>query len=97
MISDLEAVIAQPKGGHGTADDKPSPAAPARGATDSDDDSDDEKNPFSNPAVAERWIEQYEQSKYECRHVFDPALTWTDEEERALVRKLDWRVCLWAV
>ncbi len=57
----------------------------------------DEKNPFGNPTVAAHWNEVYESSRYECRHVFDPALTWTEEEEKKLVRKLDWRVCLWAV
>ncbi|KAL7800279.1 hypothetical protein V8C37DRAFT_364737 [Trichoderma ceciliae] len=55
------------------------------------------KNPFRDPAVAQRWREAYEKSSYECRHVFDPSLSWSEEEERRLVRKLDWRVCLWAV
>ena len=54
-------------------------------------------NPFADPEVAERYALIYEKAQYECRHVFDPTLTWTPEEERALVRKLDWRVCLWAV
>lgn len=58
---------------------------------------DDGKNPFKDPVVAERWRVQYETSKYECRHLFDPVLSWTEEEEKRLVRKLDWRVCLWAV
>jgi hypothetical protein len=58
---------------------------------------DDEKNPFRDPAVARHWREVYEKSQYECRHVFDPSLSWSDEEERRLVRKLDWRICLWAV
>lgn len=56
----------------------------------------DEKNPFTNPIFATHWKEVYEDSKYECRHVFDPTFTWTPEEEKALIRKLDWRVCLWA-
>ncbi|KAK1756621.1 major facilitator superfamily domain-containing protein [Echria macrotheca] len=55
-----------------------------------------EKNPFADPATAERWRQVYEKSQYECRHVYDPTLVWTEEEERRLVRKLDWRVCLWA-
>ncbi len=58
---------------------------------------DDSKNPFRDPVVAQHWREVYETSKYECRHVFDPTLTWTTEEEKRLVRKLDWRICLWAV
>ncbi|KAH8691994.1 putative pantothenate transporter [Talaromyces proteolyticus] len=55
-----------------------------------------DKNPFLDPEVAEYWRLTYEKSQYECRHVFDPALTWSEEEERKLVRRLDWRVCLWA-
>jgi hypothetical protein len=54
-------------------------------------------NPFADPEVAERYAMIYEKAQYECRHVFDPTLTWTSEEEKVLVRKLDWRVCLWAV
>lgn len=57
----------------------------------------DEKNPFRDPAIAQHWTEVYEKSQYECRHVFDPSLSWTEEEERRLIRKLDWRVCFWAV
>ncbi|RFU79732.1 allantoate permease [Trichoderma arundinaceum] len=56
----------------------------------------DAKNPFRDPVVAQHWREVYEKSNYECRHVFDPLLSWSEEEERRLVRKLDWRVCLWA-
>lgn len=57
----------------------------------------DEKNPFSDPEVAAHWKQTYANSRYECRHVFDPTVTWTEEEEKRLIRKLDWRVCLWAV
>jgi len=57
----------------------------------------DADNPFKDPTVAQHWREVYENSQYECRHVFDPTLTWSEEEEKRLVRKLDWRVCLWAV
>lgn len=53
-------------------------------------------NPFLDPKVAEHYREVYESAQYECRHVFDPDLKWTPEEEKKLVRKLDWRVCLWA-
>lgn len=55
------------------------------------------KNPFLDPDVAAHWATIYEKSGYECRHVFDPTLTWTEEEEKKLVRRLDWRVCFWAV
>jgi hypothetical protein len=54
-------------------------------------------NPFLNPKAAEHWRQVYEKNSYECRHVFDPHFTWSEEEEKRLVRKLDWRICLWAV
>lgn len=57
----------------------------------------DANNPFSDPEVADYWTNVYEKAHYECRHVFDPKIQWTAEEEKKLVRKLDWRVCLWAV
>lgn len=56
-----------------------------------------EKNPFKDQVVALHWREVYKKSQYECRHVFDSSLTWSEEEEKKLVRKLDYRVCLWAV
>lgn len=52
------------------------------------------KNPFEDPSVAEYYRDLYESSKYECRGAFDPDFTWTEEEEKKLVRKLDWRVAL---
>ena len=61
------------------------------------DSSVDADNPFADPDVAARYALLYEKAQYECRHVFDPTMTWTPEEEKALVRKLDWHVCLWAV
>lgn len=68
--------------------------------TESDDDHttiSQSKNPFQDLEVAEHWRLTYEKSQYECRHVFDPSLTWSEEEEKRLIRKLDWRICLWAV
>jgi hypothetical protein len=56
-----------------------------------------ERNPFADPDVAAYWATVYEKSSYECRHIFDPALQWTAAEEKKIVRKLDVRVCLWAV
>ena len=61
-----------------------------------EDDADIAKNPFLDPDVAAHWRKVYDDATYECRHVLDPHLTWSREEERRLVRKLDWRVCLWA-
>ena|ERR1700761_4313773 len=49
------------------------------------------KNPFEDPEIKQYFIEVYENSKYECRHVFDAELIWTPEEEKKIVRKLDWR------
>ncbi|KAH7379777.1 major facilitator superfamily transporter-like protein [Cadophora sp. MPI-SDFR-AT-0126] len=66
-------------------------------STNSDENGDElKKNPFLDPDVAEHWATVYEKSQYECRAEFDPTFTWTEEEERKLVRRLDWRVCLWA-
>lgn len=61
------------------------------------DSSDDFKdNPFQDPKVAEHYRRLYENVDYECRHAFDPDLEWTTQEERKLVRKLDWHVTTWA-
>lgn len=54
-------------------------------------------NPFLDPETAAYWRGVYENCDYECRHAFDPKLTWSAKEEQALVRKLDLKVCLWAV
>ena len=54
-------------------------------------------NVFADPDVAAHYALAYEKAQYECRHVFDPHLQWSKEEERKIVRKLDWHVCLWAV
>lgn len=56
----------------------------------------DHKNPFADPKVAEKFRQLYEDSKYESRHQFDPEFEWTDEEERRVKRKLEWRVAGWA-
>ncbi|KAK6439457.1 hypothetical protein LTR95_004327 [Oleoguttula sp. CCFEE 5521] len=56
----------------------------------------DEKNPFSDPKIAAHWRQVYEDSQYESRSAFDPDFQWTAAEEKKLVRKLDWRVCLFA-
>lgn len=67
------------------------------GSGSDDDDLSLDKNPFLDPQVAERWVATYEEAHYECRHVFDPTITWSEEEEKKIIRKLDFRVCLWAV
>ncbi|KAF4635226.1 hypothetical protein G7Y89_g2862 [Cudoniella acicularis] len=53
-------------------------------------------NPFADPEIAELYRLVYEEAQYECRHVFDPELVWTPEEEKQIVRRIDWRVCFWA-
>ncbi|KAI1734603.1 major facilitator superfamily domain-containing protein [Xylaria scruposa] len=53
-------------------------------------------NPFANPHVAAQWKKVYDDCQYECRHAFDATLEWTEEEEKRVIRKVDWRVCLWA-
>ncbi|KAI1082149.1 allantoate permease [Whalleya microplaca] len=55
-----------------------------------------EDNPFLDPDTASHWRQVYESCQYECRHVFNPKLTWSVREEKELIRKLDWKVCLWA-
>lgn len=53
-----------------------------------------EKNPFKDPTVAEYYKGLYEKCEYECRSAFDPEFEWTKEEEKALIKKLDYRVAL---
>ncbi|KAI8964175.1 allantoate permease [Daldinia sp. FL1419] len=54
------------------------------------------ENPFLDTETAEYWRQVYEKCQYECRHIFNPKLTWSSREEKELIRKLDWKVCLWA-
>lgn len=42
---------------------------------------------FANERVAEYWRQKYEAAHYEGRHRFDPAFTWTADEEKRLRRK----------
>jgi len=48
-------------------------------------------NVFQDPEIRDFYVNMYEKSKYESRHVFDADLTWTPEEEKKLVRKIDLR------
>lgn len=52
-------------------------------------------NIFADPEVKAYYIGVYEKANYECRHVFDAEVQWTPEEEKALVRRLDWHG-IWA-
>ena len=47
-------------------------------------------NIFSDPEIKAYYLDVYEKAKYECRHVFDADFQWSKEEEKALVRRLDW-------
>lgn len=77
--------------------DAVSPVIKSDVPSDSDSDSEFDPNPFTKPHVASYWRQVYEDAQYESRHAFDPTLEWTEQEEKDILRKLDWRVCLWAV
>jgi hypothetical protein len=47
---------------------------------------------FDDPKLAEYYKPIPE---YEGYHRFDPTAVWTAEEERVLVRKIDWRIMAW--
>lgn len=51
-------------------------------------------NPFKDPVTAEYYRGVYEEAQYECRSAFDPDFEWTKEEEKRVLRKLDYRVAL---
>ncbi|KII91276.1 hypothetical protein PLICRDRAFT_89604 [Plicaturopsis crispa FD-325 SS-3] len=48
---------------------------------------------YDDPALAPHY---WPKKEYENLHRFDPDARWTYREEKALVRKIDWRVMLWA-
>ncbi|CDO93559.1 unnamed protein product [Kluyveromyces dobzhanskii CBS 2104] len=55
----------------------------------------DDFNIFKDPCIAQHYSEVYEKCEYECRHLFDPEFTWTKEEEKRVVWKIDWYVTFW--
>lgn len=69
----------------------------SQSTTDDLDDSNSRHHAFSDPVAADHWRNIYEKAGYENRHRFDPSFTWSPEEERKLVRKVDLRIMLWAV
>jgi len=72
------------------------PRTPSEVDEASDRSSIDARNPFKDPKVAEYYRNLYEDAQYESREAFDPEIEWTAAEEKSLVRRLDWHVCLWA-
>ncbi|KAG0680442.1 hypothetical protein C6P40_000877 [Pichia californica] len=52
------------------------------------------KNPFLNDAFKEKYVNLYEDTKYECRSRFDENFRWTTKAQRKLTWKLDLRVTL---
>ncbi|KAJ2915854.1 hypothetical protein MD484_g4575, partial [Candolleomyces efflorescens] len=48
---------------------------------------------YDDPVLAKHY---WPKDSYENTHRFDPDARWTYAEERALVRKIDWKVMLWA-
>ena len=48
-------------------------------------------NVFKDPEVKAYYTAIYEKAQYECRHIFDADAEWSVEEEKAVIRKLDWR------
>lgn len=73
----------------------------SHGSVETDEVSDEESSVaeqhiFNNPVVAERWRDIYEKAEYENRHRFDPTFMCTPEEEKRLVRKIDFRIMVWA-
>lgn len=65
---------------------------------DSDEEATGEKlsHVFKDPEVAQYYRNVYEKSNYECRHRFDPDFEWTPEEEKKILWRLEYKVCLWA-
>lgn len=53
-----------------------------------------EHNPFKDPSVAQYYRDLYEKTQYECRTAFDPEFEWTKEEDKKVLRKVDFRVVL---
>ncbi|KAK0609606.1 major facilitator superfamily domain-containing protein [Bombardia bombarda] len=51
---------------------------------------------FNDATVAEYWRNVYDKASYENRHRFDPEFKWAADEERKLVKKIDFRIMFWA-
>ncbi|VVT48626.1 uncharacterized protein SAPINGB_P001871 [Magnusiomyces paraingens] len=51
---------------------------------------------FRDPEVVAHYKQIYEKATYEGRNHFDPDFTWTPEQERKLLWKIELRACFWA-
>lgn len=51
---------------------------------------------FRDPKKLAYFTKMYDDSEYECRHLLDPELTWTKDEERKIRWKNDWNVTFFA-
>ncbi|SCU95707.1 LAFA_0G01772g1_1 [Lachancea sp. 'fantastica'] len=52
------------------------------------------RNPFVDPYLEKYYRKVYADCEYECLHAFDPGFKWSQEEEKKLLRKVDWRVAI---
>lgn len=71
------------------------PSVSVDGHVDSEGHGSSDEHIFSDPAIAAYWRAVFDKAGYENRHRFDPSFTWTAEEEKKLVRKIDLRIMLW--
>lgn len=53
-----------------------------------------QENPFLDPFIANHYRQIYNDCNYECRGAFDPHFTWTKEEDRKVMKKVDRRAIL---
>ncbi|PSK35200.1 hypothetical protein C7M61_004865 [Candidozyma pseudohaemuli] len=54
----------------------------------------EDPNPFLDPFIADHYRQIYDECEYECREAFDPHFTWTKEEDKKVMRKVDRRAIL---
>ena len=53
--------------------------------------------PIPRADIVEGGLERYYApiDSYEGKHRYDPEARWTESEEKAVVRRIDWRICSW--
>ncbi|PSK38925.1 hypothetical protein C7M61_002230 [Candidozyma pseudohaemuli] len=62
--------------------------------SDLEEQTENEGNPFLDPFIANHYHQIYNDCNYECRGLFDPHFTWTKEEDRKVMKKVDRRAIL---